>query len=148
MINEGFKMHGAMTATLKKGNGDIVVTQKDNIIVNVGFDFIADSIGKSTGRPASMSRIAIGSNGTAPSPTDVSMLSEITRAAATYSHVAGTKTFKFTARFPAGTGTGAIKEAGVINAASGGILLDRVTFGVINKGADDSLDIVFTFTMS
>ena len=34
------------------------------------------------------------------------------------------------------------------NAATAGIMLDRVVFPVVNKGADDSLTAVFTFTMS
>jgi hypothetical protein len=48
----------------------------------------------------------------------------------------------------AGDSTGALTEAGVFNAATGGIMLDRVVFPVVNKGADDSLTAVFTFTMS
>ncbi len=42
----------------------------------------------------------------------------------------------------------AITEAGVFNAASAGSMFDRVVFPVVNKGADDSLTAVFTFTMS
>jgi hypothetical protein len=41
-----------------------------------------------------------------------------------------------------------LTEAGVFNAASGGTMFDRVVFPVVNKGADDSLTAVFTFTMS
>ena len=44
--------------------------------------------------------------------------------------------------------TGALTEAGVFNAASAGAMFDRVVFPVVNKGVDDSLTAVFTFTMS
>ena len=36
----------------------------------------------------------------------------------------------------------------IILPATAGIMLDRVVFPVVNKGADDSLTAVFTFTMS
>jgi hypothetical protein len=52
------------------------------------------------------------------------------------------------ATFPAGTGTGAITEAGILNAASAGILLCRTTFSVINKGAADTLGITWTVTVA
>lgn len=146
--NEGLKMHGALTMTIQRANGDTETIRKDNIIVDVGFDFIADAIGESASRPGVMSHIAVGSGTASPSADDTALETEITRQAAAYAHSAGTKTMTFTASFPAGVGTGAITEAGVINSPSGGILLDRVTFGVINKGADDSMTATFTFTMS
>lgn len=148
MIDECVKLHGALTLLLKKSNGDIEVTQKDNLIVNVGFDFIADAIGKSTSRPNVMGWIAVGIGTTAAAATQTTLITEIDRNAASYTHTAGTKVFAFTAEFLAGDATGALTEAGVFNAASGGTMLDRVSFPVVNKGVDDSLTAVFTFTMS
>ncbi len=146
--NDKMKLHGAMSATLIKADGSTETLHKDNIIVNVGFDFIANAIGASAARPAVMSHIAIGSGTTAASVGQTALVTELTRGAATYAHTTGTKTFTFTANFAAGVGTGAITEAGVLNAASGGILLDRVVFAVINKAALDTLQVTFTFTMS
>jgi hypothetical protein len=147
-MKDKLKLKGSLEAVLIKGDGTVDVTRKDNIIVDVGFDFIADAIGDASTRPAAMSHIALGSGNSAPAPGNTALEAELDRNAATYEHTAGTKTFTFQATFPAGDATGAITEAGVINAASGGILLDRVTFGVINKGADDTLQTTFTFTMS
>ncbi len=148
MIQESMKLHGAITLMLKKANGDVETVHKDNIIVDVGFDFIADAIGKSASRPGVMGRIALGTGTTAAAAGQTALVTEIDRNAATYAHTAGTKTFTFTADFAAGDATGAITEAGVFNASSSGIMLDRVVFPVVNKGADDSLTAVFTFTMS
>lgn len=148
MIQESMKLHGAITLMLKKANGDVETVHKDNIIVDVGFDFIADAIGKSASRPGVMGYIALGTGTTAAAAGQTALVTEIDRNAATYAHTAGTKTFTFTADFAAGDATGAITEAGVFNAASSGIMLDRVVFPVVNKGADDSLTAVFTFTMS
>ena len=148
MIQESMKLHGAITLMLKKANGDVETVHKDNIIVDVGFDFIADAIGKSASRPGVMGFIALGTGTTAAAAGQTALVTELDRNAATYAHTAGTKTFTFTAEFAAGDATGAITEAGVFNASSSGIMLDRVVFPVVNKGADDSLTAVFTFTMS
>jgi len=148
MIDETMQLQGAMTLIVRRASGDIETVHKDNIIVNVGFDFIADAIGKSASRPSVMGFIALGTGTTAAAASQSALVSELDRNAANYAHTTGTKAFSFTADFPAGDGTGAITEAGVFNAASGGIMLDRVVFPVVNKGADDSLTAVFTFTMS
>ncbi len=148
MIDESMQLHGAMTLIVSRANGDTETIYRDNLIVNVGFDFIADAIGKSASRPAVMGYIALGTGTTAAAATQSALVTELDRNAATYAHTAGTKTFTFTADFPAGDGTGAITEAGVFNAATAGIMLDRVVFPIVNKGADDSLTAVFTFTMS
>lgn len=148
MIQETMKLHGAITLLLNKANGEVETVHKDNIIVDVGFDFIADAIGKAASRPGVMGFIALGTGTTAAAAGQTALVMELDRNAATYAHTAGTKTFSFTANFPAGDATGAITEAGVFNAASAGIMLDRVVFPVVNKGADDSLTAVFTFTMS
>lgn len=148
MIDESMQLHGAMTLIILRANGDTETIHKDNLIVNVGFDFIADAIGKSASRPSVMGYIALGTGTTAAAATQSALVTEIDRNAATYAHTAGTKTFTFTAEFLAGDATGAITEAGVFNAASAGIMFDRVVFPVVNKGADDSLTAVFTFTMS
>lgn len=142
-----FKLHGAMEAILYKENGDIEVTQKCNIIVNVGFDFICDAIGNGT-RPAAMGWIGVGTGAVAPAATDTALGTQLVRQAATYAHTAGTKVFTITTTLAAGTGTGAITEAGVFNASTAGTMLDRVTFAVINKGAGDTLAVTFTFTLS
>jgi hypothetical protein len=148
MIQESMQLHGAMTLIISRANGDTETIYKDNLIVNVGFDFIADAIGKSASRPSVMGYIALGTGTTAAAATQSALVTEIDRNAATYAHTAGTKTFTFTADFLAGDATGAITEAGVFNAATAGIMFDRVVFPVVNKGSDDSLTAVFTFTMS
>lgn len=143
-----FGLRGHMDAVLKKGNGEIFVLHKPNLIVDDGVDLIADALGKPSSRPNVISHIAIGTDNTAAATTDTALNTELARAAATYAHTAGTATFTMAATFAAGTGTGALVEAGVLNAASTGTLLNRVVFSVINKGASDSLTQTFTFTIS
>ena len=54
----------------------------------------------------------------------------------------------YVASYPAGTGTGALTEAGVLNASSSGDLLCRTVFGVLNKGANDTVLITWEITAS
>lgn len=148
MEKENTKIKGSLILTLKHKDGSVEVRRKDNLILDVGFDFIANAIGNANSRPAVIGYIAVGTGTTAVSASQTSLVTELARKAATYSHTTGTKVFSFTTYFAAGEATGAITEAGVCNASSGGIFLDRVTFAVINKAADDELTTNFQFTLS
>lgn len=148
MEKENTKIKGSLILTLKHKDGSVEVRRKDNLILDVGFDFIANAIGSANSRPAVIGYTAVGTGTTAVSASQTSLVTELARKAASYSHTAGTKVFNFTTYFAAGEATGAIAEAGVCNASSGGIFLDRVTFDVINKAADDELTTNFQFTLS
>lgn len=148
MEKENTKIKGSLILTLKHKDGSVEVRRKDNLILDVGFDFIANAIGNANSRPAVIGYTAVGTGTTAVAASQTSLVTELARKAATYSHTTGTKVFSFTTYFAAGEATGAITEAGVCNASSGGIFLDRVTFAVINKAADDELTTNFQFTLS
>ena len=145
--NDQLKMHGAMTLFIERANGEKEVVHKDNIIVNGGFDFICDAIGNAA-RGAVMGYIELGTGTTAAAAGQTALVTPALRKTASYAHTAGTKVFTLTTTFNAGEATGAITEAGVFNAAVAGTMLDRVVFSVVNKGADDTLTAVFTFTLS
>lgn len=148
VFKDKMHLHGSLTLTLTKEDGSIETRHKDNLVVDAGFDLIADAIGATASRPAIISHIAVGTGAVAPAAGDTTLGTELVRQAATYAHTAGTKVFTMTTTLAAGVGSGAITEAGVLNAATLGDLLDRVTFAVINKGAGDSLTAQFSFTMS
>lgn len=149
MIKEELKTRGDWTVTrVNRVTGEVEQVSKKNIIVDVGFDFICDAIGKAATRPGVMSHIAIGTGTVAPAAGNTGLGTEVVRLAATYAHVAGTKVMKFTATFNPGVGTGAITEAAMLNAAAAGTMLNRVTFPVMNKGVDDTITVEFTFTLS
>lgn len=148
MQNEKTGLKGTFTAVLKKADGTVEVTRKDNMILNVGFDFIAAALCATSSRPAVMGYTAVGTGSTAVAATQTALVSQLARKACAYAHTNGTKTFTLTTTFSQGEATGAITEAGICNAASGGTFLDRVTFAVINKGADDELTTNFQFTLS
>ena len=147
MENTDIRFDGVLMLTLNKANGEKTTFCKHNMIVNVGYDFICNSLAETT-RPTVLSHIALGTGTTAAAATQTALVTEASRLAATYAHTAGTKTFTMTATFNAGVATGAITEAGVFNSAGSGTMFDRITFPVINKGADDTITAQFTFTLS
>lgn len=146
-MEDNLKIKGAMTAHLFKADGTVETIQKNNLIVNTGFDFIADSIGLVTNRPGVMNVIAVGTGSGNSVSSQTGLDAQLAYKTATYAHTSNTKVFTFTTTFNPGEATGAITEAGVFN-GNGGIMFDRVMFSVINKGAADSLTVTFTFTMS
>lgn len=147
-INEFAHLKGSLTIIHRKADGSVETRRKDNLILNGGFDFVADAIGKATSRPNVMSHIAVGTGTTAVAATQTALVTELARKAANYQHTAGTKIFTLTTTFNPGEATGAITEAGVCNASSGGTFIDRVTFAVVNKAADDTVTMNFQFTLS
>jgi hypothetical protein len=96
-----------------------------------------------------MSNMAIGSGTTAAVVGDTGLESELGRVALTTAGgtVSGA-VVTYEATFNAGTGTGAVTEAGILNAGTGGTMLCRTVFNVVNKGQDDTLSITWTVTIS
>jgi hypothetical protein len=88
--------------------------------------------------------IAVGTNGTTVTVGDTSLGTEIARVAATAATSGNVTTF--TATFPAGVGTGTWQEAGLFNAANGGVMLSRVVFAAEDKLAGDSKIVTWAIT--
>ena len=148
MSKEALKLKGCVINTIVRGDtGEVETYRKDNIIVNVGYDFICDALANSA-RGAIMGYIAVGTGVVAPTAADTTLGTELVRQAATYAHTAGTKVFTLSSTFAAGIATGALTESGVFNAAAAGTMLDHVNYSVINKGSLDTLTSVFQFTLS
>jgi hypothetical protein len=144
-LKDGQGVKGTLTITKTNYLGEIV--EKifvPNLIVTVGKNFIASRMVGTT--PAIMSHMAIGSGAVAPAVGDTALGTELGRVALSASSATGA-VVTYTATFPAGTGTGAITEAGIFNAVSAGTMLNRTTFPVVNKGASDTIAISWTVTV-
>lgn len=125
-------------------NGKVVL-EKKNLIVQAGKNFLASAIINSSSSP--FVAMAIGEGTTAANTTDTALETEVARLAFTSSSVS-TNVVTLSTTFPAGTGTGAITEAGILNnASSGGTMLSHVVFSAVNKGALDTLTINWTVTV-
>ena len=146
MINDTVKMKGELRLTLTNPTGNI--TQEvvvPNLVVTTGKNYIASRIKDASA--TAMSHMAIGTGSTAAAAGNTALGSEAGRVALTSTTVTS-NAVAYVATFPAGTGTGAITEAGILNASSSGTLLSRTVFSVINKGAADTLGITWTVTVS
>ena len=144
MINDGFNLKCRVEVCL---NGE-VVREIDNLVVTTGKGFVAASMLKTTSNsPAAMTHMAIGSNTTDPAAGDTTLGTELGRVTLTSAEVSGA-VVTYIATFPAGTGTGAVVEAGILNAGSGGTLLCHTEFDVVNKGSADAITITWTVTVS
>jgi len=119
----------------------------NNLVVDTGLDFIASRMEGTT--DAVMSHMEVGTDNTAPAAGDTALGSLISGSRVSLTSTTVTdNAIEYVGDFPAGTGTGAIVEAGVFNAASAGTMLCRTVFSVVNKGSDDTLKITWTITVS
>jgi len=149
MIRETLKPMGKLNIVLKDKDGNVKdERQVDNLVVTAGKEWIAARM-TDTGRPDDMSHMAIGSDNTAAAAGDTALGTELGRVTLTGNEGApATNTIVYTSTFPAGTGTGAVVEAGVLNAGTGGTMLCHTVFAVVNKGTDDSVTITWTVTIA
>ena len=147
-INENVKPTGLVTITQTNSEGKIVKEfQVPNLVVTAGKNHIAAKIAATTNSPASMTHMAIGTGTSTPGASDTTLGTQTGRVSLSGS-VVSTNTITYTATFPAGTGDGAITEAGVFNASSSGTMLCRTTFPVVNKASGDTIAVTWVVTVS
>lgn len=149
MVQDHLKITGAVSIQLLNADGSVKDERKiKNLVVTTGKTFIAASMLKTTvNTPVAMTNMAVGAGTAAAAAGDTALASELGRVALS-SATSADNVVTYTAVFPAGTGTGAVTEAGILNASSGGTLLCRTVFSVVNKGASDAMSITWTITVS
>jgi len=144
-MQDNLKLTGAVAVVLRDKDGNVKAKQEaKNLIVDTGLNFICDRMKNDE---TAMSHMAIGSGSTAAAAGNTALGTELGRVALTSSTVTNNQ-IVYVADFGAGTGTGAVTEAGTFNASSGGTMLCRVTFSTVNKAADDTLQITWTISLS
>jgi hypothetical protein len=117
-----------------------------NLVVTAGKSVIAARLAGNTA--AVMSHMAVGTGNTSPVVGNTTLETELARVALT---VAGgtpsSNTISYSASYPAGTGTGALAEAGIFNDSTVGSMLCRTVFPVINKSASDAITVTWTISI-
>ena len=145
MIKDDLKATGIVNIKQYNSTGNLIKDfTVNNLVVNSGISFIISRVYSSTENP--MSHMAIGGTFGTPVLSETTLGSEITRVALTSTTTVGNSLI-FVAEFGAGVGTGLIQEAGIFNAASSGIMLNRVSFGSVNKNSSDTIVITWTLTL-
>lgn len=146
MINEKINATGELKIVLRDKDGNVKMEKTEkNLVVTSGKTFIASRM-VGTGS-AVMSHMAVGTSTTAPVAGQTALVSEIARAAIV-SGTSAANVVTYSAVFAAGVGTGAITEAGILNAGAAGTMLSRTVFSVVNKESDDSLTINWQITIN
>lgn len=143
MIVDNFKL----TGKLKIEVNNEVVAEVPNIVVTDGKEYVASRMKDAS--TTAMTHMSVGTGSTAAAASDSALGSQISgsRTALTSTNVTGND-IVYVATFGPGTGSGAITEAGIFNASSGGTMLCRTVFSVVNKGSADSMTITWTVTVS
>jgi hypothetical protein len=145
MFAEQIKVTGQVCVTVTDKNGHVKDRREiKNLVVTTGKTFIA---ARMVGTPTAMSHMALGSNNTAAAVGDTALGTELGRVALASATSSGA-VVTYTASFPAGTATGAVVEAGILNADTSGTMLCRTVFAVVNKGADDAMSVTWAITVS
>jgi len=152
MLHETLKITGAVQITVfDQITGDVKDSREiKNLVVTAGKTFIAAAMLKTTtNSPAAMTHMELGAGTAAAAAGDTTLQTAIAGSrTALGSATSATNVVTYVASFPAGTGTGAVTEAGIFNASSAGTMLCRTVFPVVNKGANDAMTITWAITVS
>lgn len=146
MFTELVNVKGNLEVILLDENGNQKDYRKvENLVVAVGKQVIAARLLGNT--LAVMSHMAVGSDSTAAATGQTALGAELGRV--TFDSTARAANVNtYIATFPAGTGTGALTEAAILNAASTGNMLCRTTFSVVNKASGDVVVITWNVTVA
>lgn len=119
-----------------------------NLVVTTGKIYIAGKmIATDSNVPVAMSHMGIGTGTASPVAEDTQLGTQTGRVLLSGS-LQENNSITYTATFPAGTGTGAITEAGIFNASVAGTMLCRTVFPVVNKQAGDTIAVTWKVTVS
>lgn len=147
-MNDNLKTNGQIRIIHTRGGEVITDETHKNLITTVGKGWIA-ARQKDAGQPAQISHMACGSGTVAADVANTTLGAELARVALTAAGGSvASNVVTYTAVFPGGTGTGAVTEIGLFNAASSGTLVSRAVFAVKNKEAGDTITFTWTHTAS
>jgi hypothetical protein len=147
MFENNLSVKGRLSVVLRDADGNVKQSQDiPNLVVSSGLAFIASRMKDATA--TAMTHMAVGSGTTAAAAGNTALVTQIGSRVTLTSTTVTANSVAYVASFAAGTGTGAITEAGIFNASTAGTMLCRTVFSVVNKGADDTLQITWTITLN
>jgi hypothetical protein len=151
MVNDSIKAKGTLQLVLTDENGNIKQQDEHNLVVNAGLAYIASRMRDATATV--MTHMGVGTSSTTAVGGDTALGTALGARVGLDSTTLVTTTatndsVQYVATFGAGVSTGAITEAGIFNALTGGSMLCRTVFAVINKGALDTLVITWKVTIA
>ena len=154
-MKDSIKIIGHISVVHKDKDGIVKATREvDNTIANASFAALSGLAG-GVGSENAFDYIALGTGTTGSTANDTSLESEIgdtglDRAQVTPTQETTTETDDTTQLVKEWTATGskAVTECGVLNAASSGILFGRQVFSALNVISGDKIKITYKFKFS
>ena len=146
MIIDNLEITGALQISLNNE----VVHQCDNLVVTAGKEWVAGRF-KDGSIPDEMSHMALGSGSAAAAVGNTALGTELGSSRIVLTTDGGTvsnATVQYDATWTSSSPAYAIEEAGIFTASTGGTMLARTVFAIINKGTDDTVSISWTITVS
>lgn len=143
-------LEGEWEATIYDASGGVKDYWKGhNVICTNGKEFLASFLNSAAAAASTFTckYLAIGSDNTAEAAGNTAMGSELSRTTGTVSYVSN-QMYRVSATFAAGSGTGNVYEYGLFSSSTAGVMLSRVTQGLITKGASDTLAVTCNITLS
>ena len=147
MFNDNLKLSGQLNIVLRDKNGNVKEERTEkNLVVTSGLGYIASRMKDASA--TAMSHMALGSGTTTESAGQTDLVTLLGAREALDSTTVTANAVAYVSSFEAGDATGAVTEAGIFNASTGGTMLCRVKFDVVNKAADDTMTVTWTITVS
>jgi hypothetical protein len=141
------RLRGRARLELRDSRGRVkCVRDVENLITTVGRNYIVEQLLASPAASTKPTHAEVGTSGTAAAVGDTTITGAFGRVALT-SKTRGTNVLTMVSNFGAGVATGSLQEAGTWDASTGGNLHARATFTTIPKGASDTLQITWTWTI-
>jgi hypothetical protein len=129
------QIKGRFSCNVRKADGTTLCWQKDNMIVDSGYEFLMTSMFEKNNRPYPISYIAFGSGSTPTSADMTALENEVVRVPAESTWNPEERVVSVFATVTISEPV-IITEAGLFNAETEGVMFDRVTFTA--KGLDET----------
>ena len=152
--NEIIKFTGELSI-VKTNSAGVVVDERHipNLVVDAGkTHIISRMLGTSS---ASMTHMGVGTGtlnnvggATSPIAGDTALTTALNARVAFTTTTSTATSITYTATFGTGSYIGAITEAGIFNALTGGTMLCRTVFAAVNKTTDDTIAITWVVTIA
>ena len=141
---DGVALKGKLIISLN----DEIVQETENLVVTVGKGWVALRM---KGDSTAMTHMGLGTGTNAAAAGDTDLQTQHGDGRKTLTTSGGTvvgAVITFHKTFSAGVCDGAITEAGIFTAETGGSMLARTKFGVVNKTSLDTMTISWAITIS
>ena len=147
MFNDNLKLSGQLNIVLRDKNGNVKEERTEkNLVVTTGLGYIASRMKDASA--TAMTHMALGSGTTNALAAQTDLVTLLGSREALDSTTVTANAVAYVSSFEAGDATGAVTEAGIFNASTGGTMLCRVKFDVVNKAADDTMTVTWTITVA